>query len=101
MSLTYERPNHSARGKTSEDTDTVQGRFLQLVPYERIVQAIIFDSKEPEFAGEMTMTIDLADTNAGTEVTVRCENIPQGIRLEDNEMGCRLTLENLARFLEK
>ena len=101
MSLTYETPDHSAPGKTTGDTDTVQGRFVQLVPHERIVQAVVFDSKEPEFAGAMTMTITFADIEEGTEVTVLCENIPRGIRLEDNEMGYRLTLENLARFIEK
>jgi hypothetical protein len=28
-----------------------------------------------------------------------CDNIPSGIRLEDNEEGCRLTLDNLAAFV--
>jgi hypothetical protein len=27
----------------------------------------------------------LADTAEGTEVTIHCEDIPKGIRLEDNE----------------
>ncbi|HTE85432.1 MAG TPA: SRPBCC domain-containing protein [Dehalococcoidia bacterium] len=32
MSLTYQDPDHSPRGKTSDDRDTVQGRFVKLVP---------------------------------------------------------------------
>ncbi|HWT04790.1 MAG TPA: SRPBCC domain-containing protein, partial [Xanthomonadales bacterium] len=63
MSLTYENADHAVPGKTSEDTDTVRGRFVELVPNERIVQAVEFDSPEPELAGEMTMTVTLADTN--------------------------------------
>ncbi len=99
MSLVYVG-EHSAPGKTSEDTDTVQGRFVQLVPCERIVQAVEFDSDDPELAGEMKITYPLADTSQGTQVTVLCENIPRGVRLEDNETGSRSTLKNLAAFVE-
>jgi uncharacterized protein YndB with AHSA1/START domain len=38
MSLTYIGTDHSALGKTSENTDVVQGIFLKLIPEERIVQ---------------------------------------------------------------
>lgn len=100
MSLTYEGSAHAVPGKTSEDTDTVQGHFAQLIPGERIVQVAEFDSKDPELAGEMIVTWTLVDTSEGTEVTALCENIPAGVRLEDNEMGSRSTLENLAAFIE-
>src|SRR5687768_7863078 len=53
MSLTYKNPAASPRGKTSEDTDTYQGRFAQLVPYEKIVEIIEFESQDAAFAGEM------------------------------------------------
>lgn len=100
MSLTYDRPDHSAPGKTSDDTDTFRARFVQLVPGERIVEAVVFDSNESAFAGEMRMTVMLEDAGDGTEVTVLFENIPSGISLEDNETGSRSTLEHLAAFLE-
>ena len=48
----------------------------------------------------MTITTSFADTDEGTEITLLCENIPAGIRPEDNEMGSRSSLENLAVFLE-
>jgi hypothetical protein len=41
----------------------------------------------------------LAPAAGGTEVTIRCDNIPAGVRLEDNEAGCRSSLEKLASFL--
>ncbi|ATB38076.1 hypothetical protein CYFUS_003502 [Cystobacter fuscus] len=100
MSLTYKHPAASPRGKTSEDTDTYQGRFAQLLPYEKIVEIIEFESQDAAFAGEMRFTALLADTGEGTEVSLICEDIPPGIRLEDNELGSSLSLQNLAAFIE-
>jgi len=53
-----------------------------LVPYERIVESVVFESGDPAFAGEMTITWALADVGAGTEVSVLCEDIPAGVRPE-------------------
>jgi uncharacterized protein YndB with AHSA1/START domain len=100
MSLTYRDPGQSPGGKTSEDTDTFQGRFVELVTCEKIVEAIVFESSDPAFAGEMKLTTRLADADAGTEITILCENIPPGIRLEDNETGSRQSLQKLAALVE-
>jgi uncharacterized protein YndB with AHSA1/START domain len=100
MVLAYEDPDHSAPGKTSEHTDVVRGRFLELIPDESIVQSVEFESEDPTFAGEMKMTWTLTAVPGGTEVSIRCENVPEGIRPEDHEAGLRSTLENLAAFAE-
>jgi uncharacterized protein YndB with AHSA1/START domain len=100
MSLTYEATDHSALGKTSEHADVVQGRFLKLVPDERIVQLFEFESEDPAFAGAMTMTWTLTPVPEGTKVTIVCENVPEAIRQEDHDAGMRSTLENLAAFTE-
>ncbi|MGH6835897.1 MAG: SRPBCC family protein [Methylocella sp.] len=100
MSLTYQDPDHSPGGKTSEDTDTFHGRFIELVPYEKIVEVIEFESRNPIFGGEMKITTSFADTDQGTEITVLCQDIPAGIRPEDNEMGCNSSLQNLATLIE-
>jgi uncharacterized protein YndB with AHSA1/START domain len=100
MSLTYRDPQQSPGGKTSEDTDTFQGRFVELVPDEKIVEAIEFESRDSGFAGEMKMTTRLSDTKDGTEVTILCEGLPSGIRPEDNETGTRQSLHKLAALLE-
>jgi uncharacterized protein YndB with AHSA1/START domain len=100
MSLIYPDGDRSARGKTSESTDRFRGRFAQLIPDEKIVWAVEFDSADPSFAGEMVVSTTLAPAGSGTKVTMFCENIPRGIRPEDNEAGCRSTLEKLAAFLE-
>ena len=85
MSLTYLDPKHWLAGKTSDDTGTLRGAVVELVPYEKIVEAVEFESQELAFAGQMKMTMSLADTAEGTEVTILCEDIPKGIRPEDNE----------------
>lgn len=100
MSLTYQNPQHSPSGKTSTDTDTFHGRFVELVPDERIVEVIEFESADATFAGEMKLTTSFADTDEGTEITLLCQDIPAGIRPEDNEMGCRSSLQNLAVLIE-
>jgi uncharacterized protein YndB with AHSA1/START domain len=56
MSLTYLDPEHSLGGKTSEHTDTFQGRFVELVPYEKIVEVVEFESQDPAFADQMRPT---------------------------------------------
>ena len=100
MSLTYIDPTKSPPGKTSENMDTVQGRFVTLIPNETIVQVFEFESQEPEYAGVLTLTWTLTDAEGGTEVTVLCENIPKGVRLEDNEAGSKESLQKLAALME-
>ena len=101
MSLTYLDRQDSPRGKTSEDTDTIEGRFAELLPYEKIVWVVEFESQQAELAGEMKIVWNLADADGGTEVTALCEDIPKGIRLEDNEKGSRSSLRKLAAFIER
>lgn len=100
LSLTYEGPQHAVPGKSSEHVDIVRGRFVKLIPDERIVQRVEFESEDPAFAGAMTIDWSLADVPGGTEVAIRCENVPEGIRPEDHEIGMRSSLENLAAFTE-
>lgn len=47
----------------------------------------------------MTVSTMLSPADGGTDVTMVCDNIPSGIRLEDNEEGCRSTLDKLAAFV--
>jgi len=48
----------------------------------------------------MKMTTRLADADGGTEVTMLFENLPAGVRPEDNETGTRQSLQKLAALLE-
>ncbi|MBZ0287623.1 MAG: SRPBCC domain-containing protein, partial [Anaerolineae bacterium] len=44
ISLTYQNPADSPGGKTSADTDTAEGTFVELLPNEKIVWATEFES---------------------------------------------------------
>lgn len=100
MRLTYEAPGRAA-GKTSADADGVEVRFVRLVPDERIEQAVTFESDDPAFAGEMRIAWTFAPRPDGTLVTVRCEDVPPGIRPEDHAAGLASTLDNLAAFVRE
>ena len=69
-----------------------------MVPYAKIVEVVEFESHAEAFAGEMRMTVSLAD--GGTEITILCEDLPKGIRPEGNEPGCKESLQKLAALLE-
>jgi uncharacterized protein YndB with AHSA1/START domain len=100
MSLFYPSSEQVYRGKTSEREDRFTARFVELTPPAKIVEAITFDSADPAFSGEMIMTVTFDERDGGTEVTILFENIPPGIRPEDNEVGSRSSLEKLARYVE-
>jgi uncharacterized protein YndB with AHSA1/START domain len=78
MALTYSGEHPSVRGKTWEDTDVVEGRFLEFVPDERIIQVVRFESDDPAFVGEMRMTWSLSPVLGGTKVTITCETFRRG-----------------------
>lgn len=100
MSLLYDPSERGHRGKTSEREDRFTARFLELTPATRVVQTINFDSADAAFSGVMLMVATFEDRDEGTEVTILFENIPRGIRPEDNDAGTRSSLEKLARYVE-
>jgi uncharacterized protein YndB with AHSA1/START domain len=96
MSLTYK---DATPGKSGGSTDTFEGRFVELVPDEKIVEVIRFETRDASFTGEMRMTTLLTDARGGTEVTMVTDDLPPGVRPEDNEEGCRQSLAKLAKFV--
>jgi uncharacterized protein YndB with AHSA1/START domain len=100
MSPFYPPDKHAFRGKTSNREDMVNVRFVELTPPYRIVEAVSFSTTDPAFFGEMTLTATFEEVSGGTEVALVFENLPPGLRAEDNEAGSRLSLEQLARGFE-
>jgi uncharacterized protein YndB with AHSA1/START domain len=98
MSLTYDAP--AGAGKTTAHTDTYDGRFVKLVPNERIVEVVGFETADPALRGEMTITITLADAEGGTDVPGVYENLPPGVAAVDNEVGRNMSLEKLAALVD-
>lgn len=90
------------RGKSTDASDVVNGRFAELVPDRLMVEQVEFLSEDPAFAGTMTITTRLRPLPDGsTEVTVACEDVPPGIAPADHEQGMRSSLDNLADFTER
>jgi hypothetical protein len=89
-----------ARGKATETTDIVEGRFVKIVPNVRIVQAVNFVSDDPAFSGTMTMTWEIAPIDDKTHVEVRAEHVPHGISAEDHAVGLASSLANLAHYTD-
>ena len=86
------------QGKTGMDSDQVEGEFVELVPNQRVVQRVRFESDDPSMAGTMTITWRFDAVPEGTRVTVTCDDVPRGIRRKDHLAGLRSTLANLAAF---
>jgi uncharacterized protein YndB with AHSA1/START domain len=99
VSLTYDAPDGT--GKSGAHTDTYHGHFATLVPDERVVEVLEFETADPAFAGTMTMTTTLTDAGDSTEIIVVHEGLPDGLSAADNETGTRMALENLARLVER
>jgi uncharacterized protein YndB with AHSA1/START domain len=98
VSLSYVARN--APGKTSAHTDTYHGRFVKLVPDERLVEVVEFETADPALQGEFTITTALADADGGTDVLVTFEGLPRGVPAADNETGMRMALAKLAALVE-
>lgn len=100
MAFVYEDATPGNKGKSLDNADVFEGRFLELVPNYRIVEAIKFESDDPDFAEEMIITTTLVPLDGGTEVTIEAGNVPSGISPEDHQLGMNSSLENLAHYIE-
>ena len=99
ISLTYDEPTET--GKTTAHTDTYHGRFVELVPDERVVEVVEFETADPAMRGEMTITYTLANADGGTDLLAVHDDLPPGLSPADNEVGWQLSLDKLAAFVEK
>ena len=99
ISLTYEATDR--QGKTSSSSDTYHGRFDRLVPNRLVVEVDEFESDDPAFAGEMTITVTLAEAaGGGTDLHALHEGLPPGVSMGDNELGWSQSLDRLAALVE-
>jgi len=83
---------------TSGKSHSFGGRYLELVPGERIRHADTFD--DPSLPGEMMNTITLKQVSCGTEVDIVQEGIPAMIPVEHCYLGWQESLTLLAQLVE-
>jgi uncharacterized protein YndB with AHSA1/START domain len=96
--LTYTAPT-DPRGKSSADSDIVEARYIDIVPDDRVVQAVDFVSEDPAFAGTMTMTWAVRAIDGGTRVEIVADDVPDGISADDHAAGLNSSLDNLASYV--
>jgi uncharacterized protein YndB with AHSA1/START domain len=74
------------------------GKFLELVPHQRLRYTDVFD--DPNLPGEVQVTVTLKPVSVGTEVSIVQENLPDVIPLEACYLGWQDSLRNLAKLVE-
>jgi uncharacterized protein YndB with AHSA1/START domain len=74
------------------------GRYLELVPHERIRYADQFE--DPNLKGDMQVTIGLKKVSVGTEVNIVQEGLPEVIPVEACYLGWQESLNQLAKLVE-
>ena len=83
---------------TTGHSHSFGGKFLELVPNERIRHTDEFD--DPNLPGEMQTTVSLKKVSVGTELTVVQEGIPAAIPPEACYLGWQESLILLAKLVE-
>jgi uncharacterized protein YndB with AHSA1/START domain len=99
MTLRYRDDDGS--GKTTSDTDVSHVAIDELVPGERVVWGVEFESDDPDNAGRMTMTWTFTARDTGTRVAIDATDVPPGIDAEAHQQGMDASLANLAAWLER
>ena len=101
IELRYEDSELGGSGKSTDRSDVSKGRFVELLPGRCIKQSVEFESNDPAFAGEMTMTWSFDAAPSGTRVTITADNVPRGIKKADHEVGLKSSIDNLALFVNE
>lgn len=83
---------------TSGKSHSFGGKYLELVPNERIRNTDKFE--DPNLPGEMTVTVTLKKVVVGTELNVVQEGLPDMIPVEACMLGWQESLALLAKLVE-
>ena len=83
---------------TTGEKHSFGGKYLELVPHERIRYTDKFD--DPNLPGEMQATITLKKVFCGTELSIVQEGLPDAIPLEGCYLGWQESLTLLAQLVE-
>jgi uncharacterized protein YndB with AHSA1/START domain len=88
----------SFRNFTTGKSHSFGGKYLELVPGERLRYTDKFD--DPNLPGEIVVTVTLKAVLYGTELNVVQEGIPDVIPVEMCYLGWQDSLRNLASLVE-
>ena len=88
----------SFRNFTTGKSHSFGGKYLELVPGERLRYTDKFD--DANLPGEMQVTVTLKRVSVGTEVNIEQAGIPDLIPVEACYLGWQESLRNLASLVE-
>ena len=74
------------------------GKYLELVPNERIRHTDVFD--DPNLPGEMQVTITLKKVSVGTDISIVQDGVPDVIPAEACYLGWQDSLVQLANLVD-
>lgn len=74
------------------------GKYLELVPHERLRYTDTFD--DPNLPGEITVTVQLKAVMCGTEIQIEQSGVPAIIPAEMCYLGWQESLAQLANLVE-
>jgi uncharacterized protein YndB with AHSA1/START domain len=83
---------------TNGQSHSFGGKYLELVPNERIRHTDEFD--DPNLPGTMVVTVTLRKVSVGTELEVVQEGIPEAIPVEACYLGWQESLMLLTQLVE-
>jgi uncharacterized protein YndB with AHSA1/START domain len=83
---------------TTGQSHSFGGKFLELVPGERIRYTDVFD--DPNLPGELHVTVTLKKTAFGTDLSIVQEGVPDVIPAEACYLGWQESLTLLAKLVE-
>ena len=88
----------SFRNFTTGHSHSFGGRYVELIPHERIRYTDKFE--DPNLPGEMQVTVTLKKVSVGTEVNIVQEGVPDAIPAEMCYLGWQESLGLLAKLVE-
>jgi uncharacterized protein YndB with AHSA1/START domain len=88
----------SFRNFTTGQSHAFGGKYVELVPGERLRYTDTFD--DPNLPGEMQVTVMLRKVSVGTEMEITQAGVPDVIPAEACYLGWQESLRNLARLVE-
>jgi len=87
----------SLRNFTTGQGHSFGGKYLELVPGERVRYTDTFD--DPNLAGEVRVTVTLKKVLVGTEIEIVQEGLPDAIPVEACYLGWQESLQNLSSLV--
>jgi uncharacterized protein YndB with AHSA1/START domain len=83
---------------TTGNSHTFGGKYLELVPNERLRYTDSFE--DPNLPGDIQVTVTLREVSVGTEVHIEQTSLPSAIPVEACYLGWQQSLIQLAMLVE-